>query len=97
MLNPQHLKKVPGTNEIFNKYLVNEVRRYTNSSGFSITQVQFSFKLYRLLAVVDIGGVPPPDSLPEVTFVSAVTSSGFASIAESPYSKIHPENGTSIL
>lgn len=36
-------KKVPGTNEIFNKYLLNEVGRYTNSFGISITQAQLSF------------------------------------------------------
>lgn len=33
--------------------------------------------------MVDIGGVPPQDPLPEVTFVPAVTFLGFASIAES--------------
>ena len=42
-VEPSAPKKVPGTNEIFNKYLLNEVGRYTSSFGISITQAQLRF------------------------------------------------------
>lgn len=42
-VEPSVPKKVPGTNEIFNKCLLNQVGRYTNSFGFSIIQAQLSF------------------------------------------------------